>query len=139
MFGQKKIARKKILYVDDEPQMLQIVKMRLEAMGFETITAQDGEIALRKAAELKPDIAVLDQNMAPLDGIKVCQMLQSNPHTLAIPVIIFTCEQTRELEARCIQAGAKGVVYKPLVGELVRVVRKLLEGGKLDTWAKEDS
>jgi CheY-like chemotaxis protein len=114
--------------------MVEIVKTRLSAIGYEVVTAKDGDQAIEKAFTLLPNIIVIDKNMAPMDGIKACKILKGDPRTRRIPILIFTCEQTYDLEENCINAGAEGVIYKPQVSELVSAIKTLLSGKKLDDW-----
>ena len=67
---------KRILVVDDEAQLIEMVTMRLEASGYEVITAADGQEGLDKARQDKPDLIILDLMLPKLDGYKVCRMLK---------------------------------------------------------------
>ena len=80
----------KILVVDDELQMLELVKARLESHGYQVVTAADGAEGLRQAESEIPDLILLDIIMPGLDGYSVLQKLKSAENTKDIPVIIFT-------------------------------------------------
>ncbi|WP_292139458.1 response regulator [Mesorhizobium sp.] len=76
----------RILAVDDTPENLEILRMRLEANGYEVATAADGEEGLAKARELTPDLILLDIMMPKLDGISVVRMLKHDQSLRSIPL-----------------------------------------------------
>jgi len=82
---------KKILVVDDEEQLVDMLKMRLRANGYEVITAYDGEEGLRKAREFKPDLIVLDIIMPKMAGSEVAAVLKEDVEFSNIPIIFLTC------------------------------------------------
>ena len=81
---------KRILIVDDEPEVLFVLKMALEKSGYIIEEAHDGEMALEKVGEKPPDAIVLDFMMPKLDGHSVNIKLKENPATAQIPVVIIT-------------------------------------------------
>ena len=82
----------RILAVDDMPTNLEILRVRLEAQGYEVITAEDGEQALTKARELEPDLVLLDIMMPKLDGIAVLKQLKQDAMLRFVPVILVTAK-----------------------------------------------
>jgi CheY-like chemotaxis protein len=134
MSESMKGKRAKVLFVDDEDAMLTIIRFRLETMGYDVVTASGGEETLQRSLADKPDIIILDKNMPGMDGIEVCRKLKDNEQTHRIPVVFFTCQIEKELEARCIESGALGIIYKPDVAELCDTIKKVLSGQKLDVW-----
>ena len=84
------MANKKILVVDDEPHLVQMVKRRLEANRYDVVTAKDGEEGLKKASSEKPDLIVLDVTMPTIDGFEMLKRLKSDDQTRSIPVIMLT-------------------------------------------------
>ena len=80
----------RILVVDDDPTNLEVLRVRLSAQGYEVVTAVDGEDALRRARELKPDLVLLDVMMPNLDGISVLKELKGDITLRYIPVILVT-------------------------------------------------
>jgi DNA-binding response OmpR family regulator len=104
---------KKILIIDDEQDLVAVVKLRLEANNFlvsEAFTAKEG---LKKAEEQRPDAILLDILLPDSDGYEVCQRLKSNSKTQNIPIIIFTASDLRGLAKKAINAGAIDYVIKP--------------------------
>jgi CheY-like chemotaxis protein len=82
---------KKILVVDDEPEVLVVLEKRLRAAGYEVIKAEDGLKALRLAGQVKPDVIVLDVDMPHMDGGEVAAKLKEMPAMKHVPVLFLTC------------------------------------------------
>jgi len=82
---------KRILVVDDEPQIVSMLKMRFQASGYEVITAADGEEGLQKAKDLKPDLIILDIIMPKMAGNEVAAALKEDDRFSGIPIIFLTC------------------------------------------------
>ena len=83
-------ARKRILLVDDDKSILEVVGLRLKTFGYEPLTAASGEEGLRVAEEQRPDLILLDIMMPKMKGRDVCARLKANPKTQHIPVIFLT-------------------------------------------------
>jgi len=102
-----------ILAVDDTPENLEILTMRLEANNYVVKTARDGEEGLRLARELKPDLVLLDIMMPKLDGIAVVHELKNDPALCTIPVILVTARaDTRDI-VQGLEAGGDDYLTKP--------------------------
>ena len=80
----------RILVVDDETHILQVLSLKLRNSGFEVSTAVDGEDALRQAVENPPDLIITDIQMPYMNGIELCNALIENPATQQIPVVVIT-------------------------------------------------
>lgn len=120
---------KKILLVDDEPQLVEMVKMRLEANNYEVILASDGEEALEKARGEKPDLIILDIMLPKLDGYKVCRMLKFDDKYSSIPVIMFTARSQESEKSMGEEVGADAYIIKPfepqmLLGKIKELLRE---------------
>ena len=119
---------KKILLVDDEPQLVEMVKMRLEANNYEVILASDGEEALEKARGEKPDLIILDIMLPKLDGYKVCRMLKFDDKYSSIPVIMFTARSQESEKSMGKEVGADAYIIKPFEPEmLLGKIKELLK------------
>ena len=120
--------KKRILIIEDEADMMEMVKFRLEASGFEVICASDGEAGLDKAAKENPDLILLDLMLPRIDGYKVCRELKSDEGYRRIPIVIFTArasEREREMGLDC---GAEAYITKPFEPQaLVDKINELLE------------
>ncbi len=125
-------AKHKLLLIDDEQEILDIIKMKLQARGYLVDTLLTGRGAVEQAKRLRPDLILLDHRMPGMGGPEVCRLLKADPQTQAIPVIMFTAAMAYGLEAECIGAGAETVVYKPFIADLLEAVKTLLSGQKID-------
>ena len=106
-------VRPLVLVADDDPDILALVRFRLERDGYEVLSAPDGETALDLALARTPDLAVLDVMMPRLDGYEVTRRLREHGPTTGIPIILLTARvQEPDLE-RGFEAGADDYVTKP--------------------------
>ncbi|MEI6781219.1 MAG: response regulator [Verrucomicrobiota bacterium] len=80
----------RVLIVDDEPDVLDLVDFKLAGQGFEVLRAATGLEALRKARCESPNVIVLDMMLPDLDGLVVCQILRTQPSTRDVPVVVFS-------------------------------------------------
>jgi two-component system, OmpR family, alkaline phosphatase synthesis response regulator PhoP len=103
----------KILVVDDEHNIRQILDFSLDAEGFQVIGAADGEEAFETAVAQAPDLVILDVMMPRGDGIEVCRRLKEDPRTKAVPVILLTACAARGDRERGLAAGADDYIIKP--------------------------
>lgn len=122
------MVKKKILVIDDMPNIVTMVKARLEASGYEVITANDGQQGLAHAYAERPDLIILDVVMPAGGGYSVCSKLRMSPKTRSIPIIFLTAKDRPEDEAMAYQLGAQYYVKKPYKPEmLLETVKKVLE------------
>jgi DNA-binding response OmpR family regulator len=104
---------KKILIVDDEPDVASLLNLMLKSKGYETITAGDGQEALEKARREKPDLIVLDIMLPRLDGYKVARMLKFDEKFSHIPIIMVTAKIQEKDKKTGLEMGADAYVTKP--------------------------
>ena len=109
-------ASKKILIVDDEEQIIKVLKMRLEFFGHKVISAANGEECMNKLEE-KPDIILLDAIMPGLDGFQVCKQIKALEETKNIPIIMLTALTTEEDIDKSRVCGASYFISKPFDAE----------------------
>jgi class 3 adenylate cyclase len=116
-----------ILVVDDVPDNVEIVRLRLESQSYDVITAHDGLMALEQVARARPDLVLLDVMMPRLDGIETVKRLKSDPTLPFIPVILLTAKgETKEVVAG-LDSGADEYLTKPVDhGALLARVRAML-------------
>ncbi len=125
------MAKKKILVIDDMPNVVTMVKARLEASGYEVITALDGQQGLTYANAEKPDLIILDIVMPAGGGYSVYTRLRMSPKTRSVPVIFLTAKDKPEDVARAYKLGAEYFVKKPYKPEmLLGTVKKVLESSE---------
>ena len=104
---------KKILVVDDEPNIVKMVGNRLRANNYEVITAIDGVDGIEKAKEEKPDLILLDIMMDRLDGHQTLDKLKELEETRSIPVIMLTAKAQSEDVERAMAGGSVDYIVKP--------------------------
>lgn len=104
----------KILIVDDEAGIVNIVKLRLEANDYCVVTAYDGEEALEKTSQEMPDLIVLDLMLPKMDGYMICSLLKKNARYAAIPIILFSARSTEADKALGMKVGADAYITKPV-------------------------
>lgn len=118
---------RKILIVDDESELVEMVKMRLEATGYKVITAYDGLEGLKKAREENPDLILLDLMLPRMDGYKVCRTLKFDEKYKHIFIIMFTARAQDSDEKMGKEVGADAYLTKPFEPQkLVSKIKELL-------------
>jgi DNA-binding response OmpR family regulator len=116
----------RVLVIDDEPVVRALLQKSLEFAGFEVLTAQDGSRGLATVNDQAPDVVVLDLMMPHIDGFEVLRQLHVDGSAGAPPVIVLTALSDPSVKARCLEAGAAGIMTKPfdpsvLAAEVVRL------------------
>ena len=104
---------KKILIVDDEPQIVHLISQRLKANGYQTFGANDSYQCIKIAREAKPDLILLDMKMPAGGGIQAFNNLKESVYTSVIPIIFVTANQSEEVKREVIAMGADGFFAKP--------------------------
>lgn len=118
---------KKVLVVDDEPDIANLAKIRLTNEGFDVATANSGKEALEKVAGDPPDVIVLDVMMPGMNGWEVASRLRGDPETKDIPILMLTALGMAE-EDKPGFANINEYYTKPLeLATLVKIVRKLAD------------
>ena len=120
------MAPRKILFIDDEPVVVTLMKNRLVSRNFLVETATDGTAGIAKAKEWQPDLILLDVAMPGLDGYETCRILKESERTRFIPVVLFTAMQDAQLDALAAEVGAAKVVRKPFVDQVFQVIDEIL-------------
>ncbi len=123
---------KKILIVDDEPNIIKVVESRLKANGYDVITASDGAQGIEKARAEKPDLILLDISMPRMNGQEALQKLKQDAATSAIPVIMLTGRTDTEEVVKSVAHGhAADYILKPLIAtDFLKKVSFALRGDK---------
>lgn len=105
---------KKVLIVDDDPQILKMINQTLSSNGYNVEEALDGFEIGAKTMQFKPDLMILDLYMSEMDGFEVCGRIKENPKTSHIKIIAYTGFHTKENRDRIMKAGADGYLIKPV-------------------------
>ena len=122
------MGKKKILIVEDEAQLVDLLKMRLEANDYEVIAAYDGQKGLDKARKEKPDLIILDLILPRMDGYKVCGLLKRDTRYAGVPIIMFTARAQEEHLEQGKEVGADAYIAKPFEPQvLLEKIKELLQ------------
>jgi DNA-binding response OmpR family regulator len=120
-------APPRVLVVDDEEDIVELIRFNLVGAGFDVVTAATGTEALRQARITEPDVILLDAMLPELDGFAVCEILRREPETAATPVIFVTSWGSEDARVLGLQFGGNDYVVKPFSPkELVLRVKNLL-------------
>lgn len=121
-------AAKKILVVDDEPDVASLLTLMLKSQGYNIISAGDGQEALEKARGENPDLILLDIMLPRLDGYKVARMLKFDENFSHIPIIMLTAKIQERDKQMGMETGANDYVTKPFdTAALLGKIKDLLE------------
>jgi len=122
------MAKQMILIVDDEEDVLELVRYNLDKEGYKTATASSGEEALAKAKAKLPDLVILDLMLPGIDGLEVCKRLKTDVKTQTIPIIMLTAKGEEVDIVTGLELGADDYVTKPFSPKiLVARVRRSLQ------------
>ena len=122
---------KKILIVDDEPDIVQLISYNLKKEGFHIATALDGEEALTKVREGHLDLIILDLMLPGIHGMELCRILRNNPKTAHVPIIMLTARGEEADKVRGLETGADDYMTKPFSPkELMARVKAILRRSK---------
>ena len=127
------MAGKRVLVVDDDRVIQQLLEVNLELEGYLVAgTASDGQEAIAMAAELKPDLILLDIMMPKMDGLEVCRQLKADPKLAKIPIVLLSA-RAQDMDIReGLEIGADAYLTKPFDPvELLDVVGRLLAGERI--------
>jgi two-component system alkaline phosphatase synthesis response regulator PhoP len=125
------VARGSILAVDDEGDVLELVRYNFNKEGFKVETATTGEEALKKAKANLPNVILLDRMLPGIDGIEVCRMLKADSKTSSIPIIMLTAKGEESDVVSGLEVGADDYVTKPFSPrELIARVKAILRRHK---------
>ena len=130
------MAQKKILVVDDEKDIVDLIFYNLQREGFVVIQAHDGQQARELVKTAKPDLVLLDLMLPGMSGFEVCQSIRRDPETESLPVIMLTAKSDQIDKILGLELGADDYMTKPFsVRELVARVRAVLRrsGGRATT------
>lgn len=123
-------AAKKILIVEDEKDILELVKLYLEREGYRTDTAVTGADALKQVKSEHPDLIILDLMLAELDGLEVCKRIRADPQIAMTPIVMLTAKAEESDQIVGLELGADDYITKPfspkaLVARVKALFRRL--------------
>lgn len=118
---------KRILVVDDEMYIVNILDFTLAGEGWEVVSANNGEDALRTLLKFEPDLVILDVMMPRIDGVEVCRAIKAREESADTPVIMLSAKDREKDKEEALEAGADLYLTKPFSpGRLVAEIRNLL-------------
>lgn len=118
---------KRILIIEDDPELAEALQVRLDLQGFECLVASDGRQGLELAHEEKPDLIILDIELPHIDGFQICRLLKFDLEYKEIPIIILTVKDSYEDRSRGKEVGADYYMAKPFdIKQLVATVMEFL-------------
>lgn len=122
------MPKPRILIIEDEKQIVEALKLRLEANGYDILTAADGADGLLLARQKKPDLIILDVLLPKMNGYKVCRMLKFDENYKSIPIIMLTAKVLPGDIEQGLQSGANAYLTKPFKAEeLLEKIKSLLK------------
>ena len=122
------MTQKKILVIDDEPDIVKVIADRLELHGYEVIGAYNGSEGLKKAQDEGPDVILLDIILPEMHGFEVCKKLKENPKTSKIPVILITGAGLEDVAKDESEVQAEAYIAKPFESKkLVNTIGTVIE------------
>ncbi len=116
---------KKALIVEDHPDMVEILTLQLEILGFAVISANNGTEGVEKAIKERPHLILMDIMMPGMDGRDATRFIRCNPETKDIPILVATALSQESYLRSCIEAGCNDYLVKPFT--LKQLQRKILE------------
>jgi DNA-binding response OmpR family regulator len=125
--------RNRVLVVEDDQDLAELLDFNLKSAGFSTSTASNGIEALRLARSVLPDLILLDLMLPELDGFAVCEILQRDPATARVPIIMLTALSSELARFTGLECGANDYITKPFsprklvsrVGEMIGLRKRL--------------
>ena len=115
-----RVRMKKAIIVEDHPDLMEILSLQLETMGFSVISANNGMEGVEKAITEKPDLILMDIMMPGMDGREATRRIRSNPETKDIPILAATVLFEESDLRSCIEAGCNDYIVKPFSHQELR-------------------
>jgi len=126
MLSNKKTITGKVLVIDDEPEITDIIATFLGEAGYQVETENSGVTGVEKAKTFKPDLILLDIMMPFMDGYEVCEELKKSTQTKKTPIVFLTAKDAKSDEGRSFRSGGDMFIKKPFscerLLEMVKVV-----------------
>ena len=123
-----KVAGKKVLVVDDEKFVRELIKIKLGRCGLAVIEATNGVEAIETARSVKPDIILMDVMMPKMNGFEACEKLKSDPETARIPIVMLTARGEQANLEKGLSLGATDYMSKPFSPQkLAELVIEILQ------------
>ena len=137
------MANEKILVIDDEEDLLKLVRYNLEKYRYIVYSATSGEETFEKLNAITPDLILLDLMLPDIDGLEICRIVKNNSKTSSIPIIMLTAKGEEADIVTGLEMGADDYITKPfsprvLIARIKAVLRRGQEQEKLDVYTRHD-
>ncbi len=120
--------KKKILIVDDNPDLISILQVQLKIKGYDTVQATNGREAVDIAAAQLPDLIVMDVMMPQMNGLQAARLIRENPKTRSIPMLASTAKVSYADTQECLESGFNDHIAKPFTAtQLASHIEKLIK------------
>ena len=120
--------QKRVLIIDDEPDILKVIVFRLKKAGYEIIVSDNGKDGIDCAKKQRPDLILLDLYLPVIDGYEVCKRIKSDQDLKKIPIIFITASQAAEVKDKMQSSGADDYIIKPFEpAELLQKIEKYIK------------
>ena len=117
----------RVLIAEDNPENLDMLRRRLERRGFAVFAAQDGQQAIEKTSELRPDIILMDVSMPVLSGLEATRAIRADANLARTPIVALTAHAMDGDRARCMEAGCDAYATKPVdLPSLIATMERLV-------------
>ena len=122
------MSAKKILFVDDEADLIETLRFPLELEGYDVLVSNNGEEALNKARQEKPDLILLDIMLPKMDGYTICRLLKADETYTHIPIFMLTARTQEKDRQTAMQMGADEYITKPFnIDEVITKMKSYLD------------
>jgi two-component system alkaline phosphatase synthesis response regulator PhoP len=126
------VAKPKVLVIEDEPDILEVIQYNLEREGYKVVVCRNGEQGLSRIRTDNPDLVILDLMLPGMDGVEVCRQVKADPVTRAIPIVMVTAKSEESDIVLGLGIGADDYITKPFSPrELVARIKVVLRRGPL--------
>ena len=121
------MPKSKILIIEDEPDIAEMITYNLQREGYKTLSCRDGEVGLSRIHTDNPDLVILDLMLPGIDGIEVCRRVKSDPVTRSTPIIMLTAKSEEDNKIQGLDVGADDYITKPFsTRELISRIKAVL-------------
>ncbi|MCF6248549.1 MAG: response regulator transcription factor [Desulfobacula sp.] len=128
------MSKETILIVDDEEDIIELIKYNLKNEGYTILTAQTGEVAIKIAKQSQPDLMVLDLMLPGIDGLEVTRYLRNNEYTTDMPIVMLTAKGEESDIVAGLELGANDYISKPFSPKvLIARIRAILRRRRKDS------
>jgi len=122
-----KVKSARIMVIDDEPEITEVIEAFLHSAGYHTMTENSPLMAAERVAQFKPDLILLDIMMGGMDGYSVCEEIKKMPDTKNIPVLFLTGKDSRDDSGKSFKVGGDMFIKKPFSGDrLLEIINIVL-------------